>query len=209
MREKECFSYVVKDDCGYAPNPWGECTLAVCKPAIRKTAQKGDWILGITPRSLGFKAVYLMIVYDVMSLGEYYQDSRFAYKKPDFQSNDLIKWMGDNFNEQSSSGKYIQHLSAHNIEGRGLPKLKEKQIADLSGKNVLISKDYFYFGCNSRALSKELEFLRVGRFHRLNGLAGIRAIEKYASDLFKYPGVNATPRTLGKESKKLEYLTSA
>ncbi|MBC6697349.1 Nmad2 family putative nucleotide modification protein [Hymenobacter puniceus] len=41
------YSYVLRFDTGDAPNPYGGvCTLAVCKPAIRRTAQIGDWILG-------------------------------------------------------------------------------------------------------------------------------------------------------------------
>ena len=41
------FSYVIEHDLGFAPNPFhGACTLACCKPVIRKRAQLGDYILG-------------------------------------------------------------------------------------------------------------------------------------------------------------------
>jgi hypothetical protein len=41
------YSYVVARDYGFAPNPFfGVCTLATCKPQIRKHAQVGDWIVG-------------------------------------------------------------------------------------------------------------------------------------------------------------------
>jgi hypothetical protein len=41
------FSYVVARDYGFAPNPFlGICTLATCKPDIRKAAGVGDWIFG-------------------------------------------------------------------------------------------------------------------------------------------------------------------
>jgi len=40
------YSYVVRYDSGFAPNPFGGyCTLATCKPEIRKTAQLGDWLV--------------------------------------------------------------------------------------------------------------------------------------------------------------------
>ncbi len=40
-------SYIVRYDSGFAPNPfYGFCTLATCKPDIRKHAQVGDWIVG-------------------------------------------------------------------------------------------------------------------------------------------------------------------
>jgi len=206
MRQKECFSYVVKDDCGYAPNPWwGECTLAVCKPVIRKTAQKGDWIIGLTPRSLGSELLYVMVVEEVLGLGEYYQDSRFARKKPDFQSTDQRLWMGDNFYEPLS-GEYIQHVSAHNLENRNSFELDQKKQADLSGRHVLISSLFFYFGQNSKPLPKELDFLQIGRGHRLTGTKGILSFEKYAGSLLADLGVHGTPRTLEKEAKRLEYL---
>src|SRR5262245_31415483 len=41
------YSYVVARDYGFAPNPfYGFCTLATCKPDIRRTADIGDWIVG-------------------------------------------------------------------------------------------------------------------------------------------------------------------
>ncbi len=41
------YSYVVRYDAGFAPNPFGEfSTLATCKPRIRKKIQVGDWVIG-------------------------------------------------------------------------------------------------------------------------------------------------------------------
>ena len=45
------FSYVVARDYGFAPNPFsGWCTLATCKPKIRRNARPGDWVVGFLPR---------------------------------------------------------------------------------------------------------------------------------------------------------------
>ncbi len=45
------FSYTIPID-GAAPNPFhGMCSLAICKPAIRRTASSGDWIVGLGPRN--------------------------------------------------------------------------------------------------------------------------------------------------------------
>ena len=50
------YSYIVKRDYGFAPNPfYGYCTLATCKPVIRKHAEIGDIIVGIG------KIVYIRI----------------------------------------------------------------------------------------------------------------------------------------------------
>lgn len=42
------YVYAITRDFGFAPNPFhGSCTLATCKPGIRKSAKVGDWILGV------------------------------------------------------------------------------------------------------------------------------------------------------------------
>jgi hypothetical protein len=46
-RVPRLFSYVLRKDDGAAPNPfWGVCTLAICKPVIRRTAEVDDWVVG-------------------------------------------------------------------------------------------------------------------------------------------------------------------
>ena len=41
------YSYIIARDYGFAPNPfYGFCTLATCKPNIRKSASVGDWVIG-------------------------------------------------------------------------------------------------------------------------------------------------------------------
>jgi hypothetical protein len=42
------YSYCLRYDDRAAPNPYhGICTLVICKPAIRRTANVGDWIIGL------------------------------------------------------------------------------------------------------------------------------------------------------------------
>lgn len=48
-------------------------TLANCKPGIRQTARKGDWIVAITPREMGYRLAYLMRVGGVWTRAEYWQ----------------------------------------------------------------------------------------------------------------------------------------
>jgi hypothetical protein len=44
------YCYIVTHDTGFSPNPFhGYCTLACCKPTIRRTAKEGDWVVGLTP----------------------------------------------------------------------------------------------------------------------------------------------------------------
>ena len=42
------YSYILTHDTGFSPNPFfGYCTLACCKPDIRRVAKVGDWIVGL------------------------------------------------------------------------------------------------------------------------------------------------------------------
>src|SRR6266567_355065 len=71
------FSYCIPYDDGAAPNPfWGLCTLAICKPIIRRVANIGDWIVGTgsvnSPiRDISGKVVYAMRVTQKKTMGEY------------------------------------------------------------------------------------------------------------------------------------------
>ena len=71
------YSYCIPVDDGAAPNPyWGVCTLTICKPAIRRTASIGDWVIGtgaknVNGKDYSNKLVYAMLVTDKMTLPEY------------------------------------------------------------------------------------------------------------------------------------------
>jgi hypothetical protein len=74
----ELFSYIVRYDDGAAPDPyWGTCTLVICKPAIRRKANVGDWIVGLgskaNPTKVDYsrKIVYVMKVTRKMTMERY------------------------------------------------------------------------------------------------------------------------------------------
>ena len=92
------FSYVVTGDAGFAPNPYHDfCTLAVCKPKIRKTASVGDWVIGTGSKTRGFqnRLVYAMLVTEEMTFDAYWMDPRFHRKRPDIHGN-RVQVCGDN-----------------------------------------------------------------------------------------------------------------
>lgn len=48
------YSYVLREDTGFAPNPYhGFCTLACCKPLIRRRAEIGDWVIATGSNAKG------------------------------------------------------------------------------------------------------------------------------------------------------------
>lgn len=75
------FLYRLQTDAGSAPNVHGDvCSLAICKPIVRRSAKIGDYIIGLRGRSgeigkLGSHAVdsvlYVMRVTRKMTFAEY------------------------------------------------------------------------------------------------------------------------------------------
>ena len=164
MGTMKLYSYIVKHDTGFAPNPFhGYCTLACCKPDIRRTAQKGDWIVGLTTKAKGNRIVYYMRVDDVVeSFADYWKDKRFRVKKPIF-TDGVRGRCGDNIYEPLPSGSYRQLPSRHSNGDAEDVEMKEH---DLSGKRILISENFAYFGSESLPLPPELKSLKVGRGYR-------------------------------------------
>ena len=158
------YSYVVMHDTGFAPNPFfGYCTLACCKPEIRRSAQKGDWVVGLTPKAKGNRIVYFMRVDDVMeSFADYWADRRFGVKNPT-DADGIRGKRGDNIYEPLASGGYRQLRSMHS---HGEAEDEETKAHDLNGRHVLISETFAYFGSKALPLPTELQALVVARGHR-------------------------------------------
>jgi hypothetical protein len=135
------FSYCVLHDNGSAPNPfWGVCTLAICKPGIRRTAKIGDWIIGTGSKSYSMDShlIYAMEITSILSFGEYndYCKQELPNKVPDLKSQDSRKWVGD----------CIYAFENNKISKRRGPHTILDMKKDLSGLNVLLSKHFYYFG---------------------------------------------------------------
>ena len=157
-------SYIITHDTGFSPNPfWGFCTLADCKPVIRRTANIRDWVVGLSPKANGNKIIYAMEVNEILSFTEYFNDNRFRNKKPDFSKNSTKNESGDNIYKPLRNGEFKQIQSRHSHGTNENPDTKKR---DLSGKNVLISKNFHYFGSKPLDLPNELNELIVGRAHK-------------------------------------------
>lgn len=158
------YSYKIDHDYGLAPNPFGKyCTLAVCKPEIRKSKNLdiGDWLIGTGSKSLekatGFKCdtklIYAMKVSEIIGLNNYWHDNRFEYKKP-VMSGTLTSMFGDNFYSLDKNKKWVQTDCAHrNPDGVYDDEHFRK---DTSGKNALISEVFYYFGDSAPQIPNNL-----------------------------------------------------
>jgi hypothetical protein len=143
------YSYVVRYDSGFAPNPfYGYCTLATCKPDIRRGAEVGDWVVGSgsNDRSIrrGGHLVYAMRVTETTTFDDYAKDARFEAKKP-FRMGSRKQSCGDNiYFRETPDGDWRQRDSFHShADGQ----LHPRHVARDTGVNrVLISNDFTYFG---------------------------------------------------------------
>lgn len=148
------FAYKQTADSGFAPNPFhGACTLATCKPRIRRHKQVGDWIAGFTSTGLNGDAVgqerliYLMQVAEKLPLEDYHADQRFAAKIPTNGSDQCVETVGDNI-YGLRDGAYFQVPNRHHSA--------EHIARDTSGKFVLIGKTFVYFGSEPLVIPIEL-----------------------------------------------------
>lgn len=138
------FTYTIPIDDGAAPNPFhGLCTLAICKPGIRRVARVNDWIAGLgsvnaPSGDLSRRLVYAMRIEEVLSLKKYDERApeRWPHRIPNTQSLDLAERLGDCIYDFSKS-QPVQRSGVHGPDNIG---------TDLNGRNVLISTDFYYFG---------------------------------------------------------------
>lgn len=180
VQTNRVFSYVVVHDTGFSPNPFhGLLTLACCKPLIRKTANVGDIIVGLSSRSE--RVVYATQVAGVISFEEYWADPTYRSRRPIIDSPQIVYRAGDNIYEPVAGG-YRQLPSFHsNRDGSEDAGLKR---TDLSGNHVLVCERFTYWGRSGPALPEELQFLAVGRGHRSNFSADqIDTVARWFADL--------------------------
>ncbi len=151
------FSYKIVRDFGFAPNPFfGFCTLAACKPQIRKGAEVGDLIVG--SGGLGHcrpnRVIFAMRVSEKLTFNQYWHDERFAKKKPNLESS----WMrayGDNIYHQTDGGDWLQADSHHSYGDGGLN--LDNRNRDIGCLSVLIGNDFAYFGSDAIPIPEQLQ----------------------------------------------------
>lgn len=141
------YCYKVARDYGFAPNPfWGFCTLACCKPDIRRSAQVGDWVVGggSAQNNMRHRVVFAMRVTEAMSFDQYWNDPRFTAKKPNVNKS-AKHFFGDNiYHNVIESQSAEQSNSHHSFEGGNTNYANLHR--DISSNRVLISDHFIYFG---------------------------------------------------------------
>jgi len=168
---KRLYSYVLRFDDGAAPNPfWETCTLTICKPAIRRKAQIGDWVIGTGSKNakcndgnvhdFSDSIVYAMKISDIKTLKDYdkYCKLSLPKKNPNWRTTDWRLRMGDCIYDYSKELKPSIRKSVHNEGNRK---------RDLSGLNALLSDNFYYFGEEARPLPADLKkIIKRNQGHR-------------------------------------------
>lgn len=104
-----------------APNPfWGYCTLALDQELIRKLAEIGDWVIGLSKIATSegneeFKLVFAMHITEKLTIKEFWENPRFQKKKPDLEKEEFIYHVGDNIYKPTDTG-FEQIPSLHSRE---------------------------------------------------------------------------------------------
>lgn len=192
------FRYVVRLDQGGSPNPYhGWCSLAVCKPQVRRTARAGDWIIGLRSRA-NDQVVCAMRVDEVLPLGDYWRDPRFRAKRPGGVGPP------DNFYRAGLGGSLRRVDNA--LHGPDLA------AQDIGGRHALVSRHFWYFGDQSPELPTELVHLvHSGQGHSLHANRRGDDLRTLDAWLAHWPtGVHGTPidarrfraPTIGKSSQR-------
>jgi hypothetical protein len=189
--------YVVARDFGFAPNPFhGICTLATCKPAIRSTAQLGDWIIGVGGsriRASG-RCVFAMQVSDTRTFDEYWSQPDYLDKRP-VRNGSKKMMLGDNIYHHEPNETDWTQSDSHHSYADGSTNIYNVE-RDTRTNRVLISRNFFYFGRIApeipHAILSDIGF--TNRFgHRVFAYSQCRSLFTWLFDNFG-PSVN---RVLG------------
>lgn len=183
MLTVQLHSYVVARDYGFAPNPFfGVCTLATCKPGIRKVAAIGDWVVGTgsKTRNRHKNVVYAMRVTGAMRLDEYWDAPEFQRKKVNLRGSKKQAF-GDNiYSRNPVNGHWCQANSHHSFHDGSANPLNVR--ADTGTNRVLLSSDFVYWGGSGPELPHQ--FLDYGPSHE-NLLAGRGFKKNFSAQLVK------------------------
>jgi hypothetical protein len=157
------FSYVVRWDHGFAPNPFhGACTLATCKAEIRKKAKVGDWVLGTGSAKRGYQghAIFLMRVTKISRFDDYWSDSHFVRKQP-VMNGSLKQRFGDNIYHRDENGAWSQADSRHsrNELTNDVNLRRDTSRTD----RVLIGSEFVYWGEAAPKIPKSLQKFVIAR----------------------------------------------
>tara|TARA_R110002012_G_scaffold312340_1_gene522974 strand:+ start:157 stop:744 length:588 start_codon:yes stop_codon:yes gene_type:complete len=170
------YSYILQCDIGSAPCVEGGClTIAICKQVIRRTAKVGDTIVGISGYKLGKKKkiIFIATITKMVTMEEYGHSTR----SDSIYTSDL-KLKPNPYHDCSNYKK------------------------DISGKNVIMSTDFIYFGKKHIDVPENLQEIIPHRGHQSNKN---EPFKQTLMDIFTAEKINGTGKRgdyTGKKNSK-------
>ena len=149
-------------DYGFAPNPFhGILSLATCKSQLRmnQNVKEGDWVVGLGSKAMNnlHHVIFAMRVEKIITFDQYWDDPRYECKKAVINGS-LVQMYGDNvYHTDKNEGRVIQEYCAHSKPG-GRTNGKHWR-RDVSGKNVLLSNTFYYFGDSCPEIPAEFAYI--------------------------------------------------
>jgi hypothetical protein len=189
-------SYIVEHDMGFAPNPFhGICSLATCKPKIRKYARLGDFVIGTgtAKRRLKGRLVYVMKVSRIIGFDDYWSDRNFARKKA-VMNGSLVQRYGDNiYHSDPITRAWLQEDSFHSQRG-GKTDPDNLLLDTGSTDRVLVADWFIYWGADGPQIPESFSrFIHTGiGQRRIDDEVSIRDFLAWATS-YGEPGVNGDP----------------
>lgn len=180
------YIYVVDRDFGFAPNPFHNlCTLATCKPIIRRVAREADWIIGMGGSRLNAsgRCIFAIKVSQSISFNEYWENPLYRHKKP-VRNGSKKMMVGDNIYHQVAEA-WMQ-LNSHHSHPDGNSNIHNVE-NDTQTDAVLVSNYFFYFGAAAIEIPPELLRninYKNARHHRVFDLSDAEPIVKFIESNF-------------------------
>ncbi len=197
---KKVYIYKMIVDAGGAPYVSKDIlSLAICKPAIRSTAKRGNIILGFAANSLYKKncLVYVVRVTRKLDGRKYFSKSRYA-ARPDC----IYRWDGRRFEWKSDARFHLPSDLSHDL-GRA-PGYKRAKVILGEGE-----ENFRYFGANCPVdYKREYRHLKsliegLGRGHRVNFGPELREeLRQFVQKLWETPSAyreTVVPDTPGRD----------
>jgi hypothetical protein len=160
---------------------------------VRLKANVGDWIIGSGAKSTNLEGriIYAMLISEKVSFEEYWQNPKFSRKKP-IMPGGLKRIHGDNIYFKESDGKWGQLSSQHSNPDftENLKHMKN----DLSGKFVLISDFFYYFGNKHFLIPSQYKQVcsTIRDYHTIKDIITAQGFIDYLKANFQ-PGVIGEP----------------
>lgn len=157
-----CFRYKLDHDFGFAPNPFhGFLSLATCKSQLRmnRNLNIGDWIVGLGSKSMNneHRIIYAMMLEEIVNFDQYWDNPLYECKKAVINGS-LVQMYGDNvYHTRKDKGVVIQEYCAHSKKGGRTNGKHWKR--DISGKYVLLSHVFYYFGDKCPRIPSEFAYI--------------------------------------------------